>query len=81
MGRDARITLFGSRVSDDSKGGDVDLMVAVNRSILDPALVSASIASRVSRSMHGRQVDVLRKAPDLVNKPIHDIATQTGIAL
>jgi len=81
LGHDARVTLFGSRARDDAKGGDVDLMVEVNRSILDPALVSARISSRVSRAMHGRRVDVLLKAPNLMTHPIHDVATQTGIVL
>lgn len=81
LGDGARVTLFGSRVDDSAKGGDVDLMIEVNQVLLEPALDSARIASRVSRAMHGRNVDVLLKAPNLLEQPIHRIAAQQGVAL
>jgi predicted nucleotidyltransferase len=76
-----RITLFGSRVDDHAKGGDVDLMVEVGGIVDEPALLSARVASRISRSMNGRRVDVILKAPNLKNQPIHEIATRTGVIL
>lgn len=81
LGEGVQVTLFGSRVDDSAKGGDVDLMVEVRHPITEPALVSARIASRVSRAMHGRKVDVLLKAPNLLEQPIHRIAQQGGILL
>ena len=81
LGEGAQVTLFGSRVDDGLKGGDVDLMVEVPQGIEDPAVVSARIASRISRVMHGRKVDVLLKAPNLLEQPIHRIASQEGIRL
>ena len=76
-----RITLFGSRVDDHAKGGDVDLMVEVGGIVDEPALFSARVASRISRSMDGRRVDVILKAPNLKSQPIHEIATRTGVIL
>ena len=76
-----RITLFGSRVDDHAKGGDVDLMVEVGGIVDEPALSSARVASRISRSMDGRRVDVILKAPNLKSQPIHEIATRTGVIL
>ena len=81
LGEGAHVTLFGSRVDDSLKGGDVDLMVEVQQGIEDPAVVSARIASRISRGMHGRKVDVLLKAPNLLEQPIHRIASQEGVRL
>jgi predicted nucleotidyltransferase len=81
LGEGAQVTLFGSRVHDDQKGGDVDLMIEVNQVLAEPAAVSARIASRVSRAMHGRKVDVLLKAPNLLVQPIHHIAAQQGVVL
>lgn len=81
LGEGVQVTLFGSRVDDAAKGGDVDLMIEVSEALSEPALVSARIASRVSRAMHGRKVDVLLKAPNLLEQPIHRIAAQHGVAL
>jgi hypothetical protein len=44
-------------------------------------LISARIASRISRAMHGRKVDVLLKAPNLQSQPIHEIAARQGVLL
>jgi predicted nucleotidyltransferase len=81
LGEGAQVTLFGSRVHDEQKGGDVDLMVEVTQAIADPAVLAARLSSRVSRSMHGRRVDVILKAPNLMEQPIHRIAKQEGIRL
>jgi predicted nucleotidyltransferase len=81
LGDGARVMLFGSRVDDETKGGDVDVMIEVPQSLAEPALVSARIASRISRAMHGRKVDVLLKAPNLQEQAIHRIATQQGVTL
>ena len=59
----------------------MDLMLEVSKAIEEPAVMAARVASRVSRSMHGRKVDVLLKAPNLLEQPIHRIATQQGIRL
>jgi predicted nucleotidyltransferase len=81
LGEGAQVTLFGSRVHDEQKGGDVDLLVEVSQAIADPAVLAARLSSRVSRSMHGRRVDVVLKAPNLMEQPIHRIAKQEGIRL
>ena len=81
LGDGAQVTLFGSRVNDAAKGGDVDLMIEVPQDLADPAVMSARIASQVSRAMHGRRVDVLLEAPNLLEQPIHRIAAHQGVAL
>ena len=77
----ARVTLFGSRIDDQAKGGDVDLMVEVPNIVDEPALMGARVASRVSRAMNGRRVDVILKAPNLKIQPIHEIAARNGVIL
>jgi hypothetical protein len=44
----------------------------------NPALMAAQLATRVSRALHGRKVDVVISAPNLMRLPIHDIAFQEG---
>ena len=76
-----RVTLFGSRVDDEKKGGDVYIMVETSFVITEPAVLSARFASRISRAMHGRKVDVVLKAPNLQTQSIHHIAEATGVLL
>jgi predicted nucleotidyltransferase len=77
----ARVWLFGSRVRDDERGGDVDLLLELDDAVAEPAQLSARLASRVSRAMYGRKVDVLIKAPNLMHLPIHAIALSEGVRL
>ena len=77
----ARVWLFGSRVRDDARGGDIDLLLELNAPVAEPAQLSARLAARVSRSMYGRKVDVLLQAPNLLRLPIHAIALAEGIRL
>ncbi len=80
-GEGARVWLFGSRVRDEARGGDVDLLLELDEAVAEPAQLSARLAARVSRAMYGRKVDVLIKAPNLLSLPIHAIALAEGIRL
>jgi predicted nucleotidyltransferase len=77
----ARVWLFGSRVRDHERGGDVDLLLEVDEAVAEPAQLSARVAAQVSRAMYGRKVDVLIKAPNLMHLPIHCVALAEGVRL
>ena len=79
-GPGARVRLFGSRLDDDARGGDVDLMVECDDPVEDPALLAARIGAIVTRALRGRRVDVVVKAPNLRQLPIHEAAAR-GILL
>ncbi len=74
----ARVRVFGSRLDDSARGGDLDLMLELPESVDNPALMAAQLAARASRALHGRKVDVLISAPNLMRLPIHDIAFREG---
>lgn len=80
-GTHARVRVFGSRLDDDARGGDLDLMLELPDPVDNPALMAAMLSARVSRAMHGRKVDVLLSAPNLMRLPIHDIAFEEGCLL
>lgn len=80
-GPDARVWLFGSRVHDQTRGGDVDLLLELQEPVSEPAQLAARLSARVSRAMYGRKVDVVVKAPNLMHLPIHAIALQEGVRL
>lgn len=77
----ARVWLFGSRVHDDLRGGDVDLLLELDDAVLEPAQLAARLAAQVSRVMFGRKVDVIVKAPNLLHLPIHSVALAEGVRL
>ena len=79
LGEGAKLTLFGSRVDDQARGGDVDLMIEVSKALAEPSVMSAHFASRLSRAFEGRHVDVLLKAPNLQEQAIHRVAEKTGV--
>ncbi|WP_219339050.1 nucleotidyltransferase domain-containing protein [Tepidicella baoligensis] len=81
MGSDVPVRLFGSRLNDEARGGDVDLFLELSSPPDNPAWLAATLAGKISRRMHGRKVDVLIAAPGLNNLPIHDIARQEGVIL
>ncbi len=77
-GSQSRVRVFGSRLDDAAHGGDIDLMLELPEPVDNPALMSAQMSAQVSRAMHGRKVDVLLSAPNLMRLPIHDIAFKEG---
>ena len=77
-GTHARVRVFGSRLEDTARGGDVDLMLELPEPVANPALVAAQFSAKVTRLMHGRRVDVLLTAPNLMRLPIHDMAFKEG---
>lgn len=77
-GSQSRVRVFGSRLDDAAQGGDLDLMLELPDPVDNPALMAAQMSARVSRAMHGRKVDVLLSAPNLMRLPIHEVAFREG---
>ncbi len=78
-GSQSRVRVFGSRLDDAGQGGDLDLlMLELPEPVDNPALMAAQLSAQVSRVMHGRKVDVLLSAPNLMRLPIHDLAFREG---
>lgn len=77
-GENSRVRVFGSRLDDNAKGDDFDLLLEVPGPVENPALMAARLSARVSRVMHGRKVDVVLSAPNLKRLPIHDVAFEEG---
>jgi predicted nucleotidyltransferase len=80
-GAEATVRVFGSRLDDNARGGDLDMLLDLPAPVENPALLAARVSARVSRQMHGRKVDVVMSAPNLMRLPIHDIAFSEGCLL
>lgn len=80
-GAGASVRVFGSRVVDSARGGDVDQLIDLPQAVASPAMLAARVGARISRAMGGRRVDVLLAAPNLVEGTIHRFARERGVLL
>lgn len=78
LGPGATVRLFGSRLDDTARGGDIDLLVELDVPVEHPAQLTARLSVRLMRAMHGRKVDVLLSAPNLSEQTIHRLAREQG---
>ena len=77
FGADASVWLFGSRVDDARRGGDVDIYIEpTGKNTLIPAL-RCKIALEDSLDLH---VDLIVKEP-WIDKPIYQLAKTQGVRL
>ncbi|GBD41823.1 hypothetical protein HRbin39_01209 [bacterium HR39] len=80
-GPDAEVRLFGSRLDDSARGGDVDLLLSLPRPVQRPAVLATRLEACISRALGGRKVDVVLEAPNLRRTSIHEHARRTGVRL
>jgi len=81
FGDQAQVKLFGSRVSDVKKGGEIDLLVLSPCVVEKPVQLSSLLVAKIYRVWLGRKVDVVIDAPNLERQEIHQIANETGVLL
>jgi len=81
LGPGCEVLLFGSRLEDAARGGDVDLLVRSPALIDRKAWVAALLSARAERLLDGRRVDVLLLDPDTPHDPIHQTALAQGVPL
>jgi len=80
-GAKAEVKLFGSRIDDARRGGDVDLLVTLPEPVANPAMLAARLSARTTRLMEGRDVDVVLSAPNLRRTTVHETADREGHTL
>ncbi|OOG21470.1 hypothetical protein B1C78_16155 [Thioalkalivibrio denitrificans] len=81
LGEDARVRLFGSRVDDSARGGDIDLFVEVDR-VLDNRAASASrLQAELQLALGDQRIDVVLVDPRTPRLPIHQVAARDGVRL
>ena len=80
-GHDAQVRLFGSRLNDGAKGGDIDLLVECAQPVARPVWLAAQITARLQRALGDRKIDVLVLDPATVLQPVHQVARAEGVVL
>lgn len=81
FGPKARVWLFGSRVDDTKRGGDIDLLIQPDPDIDDSLLLrKIRFLGQLERALGEQKIDVVIEQPDDA-RPIVRIAHETGIEL
>jgi predicted nucleotidyltransferase len=77
FGETAEIWLFGSRVDDRKKGGDIDLYIETDMST---GIVAAKLEmqSLIWSTFGNQKIDILIHSKSRKPSPIHEIAKSTG---
>lgn len=81
FGPTAQVRLFGSRVDDAARGGDIDLLVSVDHPTDNPAWDQARLEAAIIMKLGEQKIDVVLEAPGRQRSLIHDIAKEQGILL
>jgi len=81
LGDDSRVILFGSRVDDTKKGGDIDLLFETDNLVGNRAIAVGQLYVALIRRLGDRKIDILLKDIATPAAPVLDHARQTGIQL
>lgn len=79
FGNNIKLYLFGSRVDDSKRGGDIDLFVEVAEKI--DMETEISFLRAIYKNITSRKIDLLVKTPYREDKPIYHTAINEGIRL
>ncbi|MBD9356744.1 nucleotidyltransferase domain-containing protein [Methylomonas albis] len=81
LGDKARVCLFGSRVKDNGKGGDIDLCFETDQVLVNRAEVICRIYAALVLAFGDRKIDIVVKDADTPPVRIFQIAERTGVYL
>lgn len=77
----ANVKLFGSRIDEDARGGDIDLLVELPTITAELERKTLQLTARLQMRIGDQPVDVLVLDPSTRRQSIHEQATLTGIDL
>jgi len=81
FGPGTRVLLFGSRIDDHLRGGDIDLLVEVDHPVSNRAAAAARLAAELQIALGDQRIDIILVDPNSNPRPIHTAARRTGVPL
>lgn len=82
FGQSSRILLFGSRVDDNTRGGDIDLYIEPELTDADQLVDARLSAMAELHTLLGEQkIDLVINRHHSTGLPIYRVAQETGVAL
>jgi predicted nucleotidyltransferase len=79
FGVEAKVKLFGSRINDDARGGDIDLLVELPFILAEIERKTMQLTARLQLRIGDQPIDVLVLDPSTPQQSIHEQASITGI--
>jgi predicted nucleotidyltransferase len=77
----ARALVFGSRVRDNARGGDIDLLIELEHERSDSLALANGIGARIESRLGLQRIDVLVAGPQTSDSPVLSAARRDGIPL
>jgi uncharacterized protein len=81
FGTSAQVRLFGSRVDDEKRGGDIDLLVNTDVPYRDALNLKITFLGALSRRIGERRVDVVLVTPDGPRPEVVAVAMTEGVLI
>ena len=81
FGVSSTVYLFGSRVDDHQKGGDIDLLIQTQQNIQELVHSEMYFRSALNNQIGEQKVDVLTYNPSAKSSKIIEIALKTAVPL
>ena len=81
FGEQARVKLFGSRLDDTKKGGDIDLLIELPEKPDEMVKKELNLNARLIQLLGDQKIDLLLVFPGIELAPVHRHAQQTGVTL
>ena len=81
LGTKNRVWLFGSRVDDTLRGGDIDLLIETEAVLPNRAKILCRLHGALIYALGERKLDILLKDARTRDAPVFEIAKRTGVIL
>lgn len=81
FGSQAKVSLFGSRLNDQLRGGDIDLLVTLPTPCHSATEKALRLTARLQLRLGDQPFDVLVVDPQSQRNPVHEHAIASGQSL
>jgi len=81
FGPEASVLLFGSRLDDRARGGDIDLLVSLSERDPESRRKELTLIARLQQQLGDQPIDVLLIEPGDQRSLLHDMALAQGVRL
>lgn len=81
FGPNARVLLFGSRVDDNKKGGDIDLLIELDSAVAEQLKKNLMLNAALQMALGLQKIDIITHVKNTPTTPLYTEVQKTGIPL